>query len=233
MNPSNAVTRETIRPVRSALSDRAVCRPTHPQAPHRRGGPVTGLPAAYLMLAATLCTGIGTTALAQSPPQWGPQWTAAGDLRLPRDFHTWVFLGAPLTPNALNDGKAGFPEFHNVYIQPEAYRSYRRTGRFPEGTILLKELQLTLPGPNNDGSRTEASGRGYFPGTLNGIDISVKDSKRFKDTNGWGFFNFGHHPPPYQKTASEQPKEACADCHISNATDMVFSKFYAPILDAE
>jgi len=28
----------------------------------------------------------------------------------------------------------------------------------------LKKLQLTLPGQNSDGSRTEPSGRGYFPG---------------------------------------------------------------------
>ena len=61
----------------------------------------------------------------------------------------------------------------------------------------------------------------------------VKDSQRFKDTNGWGFFNFGHHAPPYAKTAPVQPKEACAGCHISNADNMVFRKFYAPILNAE
>jgi hypothetical protein len=30
---------------------------------------------------------------------------------------------------------------------------------FPDGTIFYKELQLTLPGQNPDGSRTEPSGR--------------------------------------------------------------------------
>jgi len=48
-----------------------------------------------------------------------------------------------------------------------------------------------------------------------------------------GVFNFGHHAPPYPKTATAQPKKACAGCHIKNATDMVFTKFYAPILEAE
>jgi len=75
--------------------------------------------------------------------------------------------------------------------------------------------------------------RGFFPGARNGIDISVKDSERFKDTNGWGFFNFGHHAPPYAKTAAAMPAEACAGCHIDNATEMVFSKFYSQILNAE
>ena len=163
----------------------------------------------------------------------GPEWTGDGQLVLPTGYHGWVFLGSPLTPHALNDGKAGFPEYHNVYIHPDAYAAYRRTGDFPEGTILLKELQLTKAGAFKDGSRTEASGRGYFPAERNGIDISVKDSKRFGDTNGWGFFNFGHHAPPYAKTAAAAPKEACAGCHIANTDNMVFMDFYRPILDAK
>ena len=152
---------------------------------------------------------------------------------LPGGYHRWVFLGSPLTPNALNGGQAGFPEYHNVYVRAEALDVYQQTGQWPDGTILLKELQLTRPGTNPDGSSVEVSGRGYFPAALNGIDISVKDSQRFKDTNSWGFFNFGHHAPPYAKTAAAAPKEACAACHIANADDMVFSKFYAPILEAK
>jgi hypothetical protein len=61
----------------------------------------------------------------------------------------------------------------------------------------------------------------------------VKDSKRFEESNGWGFFNFGHHAPPYAETAAAQPIAACAGCHIANADDMVFSQFYKPILDAK
>lgn len=191
------------------------------------------LVAATLVVSIGIAAGVVLTARAQSGPSWGPSWTAEGEFVLPRGYHQWVFLGAPLTPNALNDGKAGFPEYHNVYVQREPLKIYQETGEWPEGTVLLKELQLTLPGENPDGSRVEASGRGFFPGTRNGIDISVKDSSRFKDTNGWGFFNFGHHAPPYAKTAAVQPEEACAGCHIANATNMVFSKFYTQILNAK
>ena len=49
-------------------------------------------------------------------------------------------------------------------------RAYKKTGVFPDGTVFYKELQLTLPGENSGGSRTEPSGRGYFPGALNGAD---------------------------------------------------------------
>src|SRR5215472_16418220 len=82
--------------------------------------------------------------------------------------------------NALNDGLANFPEYHNVYIEPGSFEIYEKTNVFPEGTIMFKELQLTKkPGENPDGSRTEPSGRGYFPGAFNGADVTVKDSKRF------------------------------------------------------
>jgi len=174
----------------------------------------------------------GQTARA-ADPEWGPDWTSDGNLKLPEGYHEWVFLGSPLTPHALNNGQAGFPEYHNVYVQTEAYRAYKESGEWPEGTIMFKELQLLLNGDSADGSSLEPSGRGYFPGKLNGVDISVKDSKRFTESEGWGFFTFGHHAPPYPTVASEQPIEACAGCHIANATNMVFSKFYDPILDAD
>src|SRR6516164_6255209 len=119
------------------------------------------------------------SAQTQTGPRYLPEYTASGDLILPKNFHEWVYVGSPLTPNALNGGKAGFPEFHNVYIEPGSYEIYKKTFTFPEGTIMFKDLQLTLPPAENpDGSRTEPSGRGYFPGKWNGADATVKDTKR-------------------------------------------------------
>jgi hypothetical protein len=155
-----------------------------------------------------------------------PEYTADGDLILPKGFEKWVFVGSPLTPNALNGGKANFPEFHNVYMQPWAYEEYQKTNVFPEGTIMFKELQLTIPGQNPDGSGTEPSGRGYFPGKLNGADVTVKDTKRYGDTGGWGYYNF-HHYEPKAPTAKLKPKTECAYCHMASAKkDEVWTQFY-------
>jgi hypothetical protein len=157
-----------------------------------------------------------------------PEYTASGDLILPKNniWREWVFVGEPLTPNALNGGKANFPEYHNVYIEPGSYEIYKKTGEFPDGTILFKELQLTLPGENPDGSRTEQSGRGYFPGAFNGADVTVKDTKRYAATGGWGYYNFNHHEPK-APTAALKPKEECAYCHIASAKkDEVWTQFY-------
>ncbi len=155
-----------------------------------------------------------------------PEFTPTGELLLPKNFNEWIFVGSPLTPNALNQGKAGFPEYHNVYIEPGSYEIYKRTSVFPEGTIMFKELQLAHAPEFPDGSRTETSGRGYFPGALNGADVTVKDSKRFPDTNGWGFFNFNHSEPKLAQ-APAQPNDKCAYCHTASAKkDMVWTQFY-------
>jgi len=163
-----------------------------------------------------------------------PEFNAAGELVQPKGFRLWTFIGTPLTPNGLNNGAAGFPEYHNVYVQPKAFDHYRATGEWPEGTMMVKELQLvkTDAGNFDDGSRMEPSGRGYFPAVVNGLDVSVKDSSRYADTDSWGYFNFGHNPPPYAASAPAAPKEACAQCHIDNAhEDMVFIEFYKSILE--
>ena len=193
----------------------------------------------FVFVAAAVAIGVTVaTAFAQSTTgkatstggRYLPEYTASGDLILPKNFHEWVYVGSPLTPNALNGGQANFPEFHNVYIEPGSYEIYKRTNQFPEGTILFKELQLTLPAQNPDGSRTEPSGRGYFPGPFNGADATVKDSKRYAETGGWGYYNFNHHEPK-APTAQLKPKSECAYCHMASAKrDEVWTQFY-PLLD--
>jgi hypothetical protein len=192
---------------------------------------MTALVASGVIATAFLVQSLSSSsAQTQTRPRYLPEYTASGDLVLPKNFQEWVYVGSPLTPNALNGGQAGFPEYHNVYIEPGSYEIYKRTNEFPEGTIFFKELQLTLPGQNPDGSRTEPSGRGYFPGKPNGADVTVKDSKRYADTGGWGYYNFNHHEPK-APTAKVKAKSECAYCHIASAKkDEVWTQFY-PLLD--
>ena len=172
-------------------------------------------------------------------------FNADGTVQVPTGFRKWVFVGAPLTPEGLNDGKfncnaaganctrSNFPEYHHVYIEQKNVDVYLKTGDFPEGTVIVKELTRVLNQTFPDGSRKEPSGRGYYNGAYNGIDMSIKDSKRFAKTNNWGFFTFGHHPMPYDKTSAERPAGECAGCHIANAsnTDMTYIQFYPLLRD--
>jgi Cytochrome P460 len=162
-------------------------------------------------------------------------FTPDGKMKLPTGYRRWVFVGAPLTPNALNGGKANFPEFHHVYVEARNLDAYLKTGTFPEGTVFVKELTRVLNPTFPDGSREEPSGRGYFNGEYNGIDVTVKDSKKFAKSNGWGFFTFGHHPEPYEQTAAESPITVCAFCHQANVakTDMTWIQFYPLLRDTK
>ncbi|MEQ9617701.1 MAG: cytochrome P460 family protein [Deltaproteobacteria bacterium] len=151
-----------------------------------------------------------------------------GNLIQPENFvwRKWMYVGTPLTPNSLNPPEAPFPEFHNVYIDPASYESYTKTGKFPDGTLLIKELVSV-------GATKAASGNGFFQGDFIGLEAAYKDSKRYPDEPGnWAYFTFSHEAPPYPSSAKLQPTAACNACHEANAAeDWVFTQFY-PVLRA-
>jgi len=64
-------------------------------------------------------------------------------------------------------------------VEAHNLEAYKKTGEFPEGSLIVKELTLVLKPTFPDGSRTEPSGRGYFKGAFNGIDATEKDSNVF------------------------------------------------------
>src|ERR1700747_412848 len=153
------------------------------------------------------------------------EFTADGKLKQPVGYRKWVYVGEVITPNDMNDGEASFPEFHAVYMDPESFAHYEKTGKFRDGTVLIKELSSV-------GSKKAPSGKGYFQGELTGLEAAIKDSKQFKDEPGnWAYFSFGH-KYPLKKEASKNSVAACNQCHQDNAkTDWVFSRYY-PVLRA-
>lgn len=38
------------------------------------------------------------------------------ELVRPTGYRKWIYVGTPLTPHDMNNGRAAFPEFHSVYI---------------------------------------------------------------------------------------------------------------------
>ena len=150
-----------------------------------------------------------------------------GQLERPTGFREWVYVGTPLTPNDLNDGKAAFPEFHNVYIDPESWAHWKRTGEFRDGTILIKELISV-------GSKGAASGNGYFMGDYLGLEATIKSKEHFPNEPGnWGYFSFSTPDHTTLKAMADKfPAETCNACHQSSAAqDWVFTQYY-PVLRA-
>jgi len=158
-----------------------------------------------------------------------PKYTSDGKLVAPSAdvYREWIFVGTPVTPNDMNDGEASFPEFHNVYINPTAWREWKKSGKFPEGTYMVKELTSV-------GTKTATSGNGYFQGEFSGLEASIKDTKRYSaETKGWGYYSFGHSYPLAKETTLQEFAK-CAQCHVTNAADdMVFAQYYPPLRAAK
>ncbi|MDH3701270.1 MAG: cytochrome P460 family protein [Alphaproteobacteria bacterium] len=166
-----------------------------------------------------------------------PQFTSDKQLKVPEGkvWREWPYVGGLVTPNALNDGNAPFPEHHIIYIDPVSWAHYKKTGKFREGTVLAKELtRVRAPdGANKNGSTDEVSGAGYFMGEYSGFEITIKSKKLYpKEPGNWAYYTFGHKPEPYNATAKQQPAAACNACHeAAGAEDFVFTQFY-PVLRA-
>ena len=112
----------------------------------------------------------------QSQAEEAAKYNKKGELLQPKNYEwrEWVYVGTPVTPNSLNPPEAAFPEFHNVYINTESFKHYKKTGEFKDGTVLIKELVSV-------GATQASSGKGFFEGDFIGLEAAVKDSKRFKD----------------------------------------------------
>ena len=148
-----------------------------------------------------------------------------GELERPKGFREWIYVGTPVTPNDLNDGKAAFPELHNVYIDPDSWAHWKKTGAFRDGTILIKELVSV-------GSKAAVSGNGYFQGDFIGLEATIKSAKHFPNEPGnWAYYSFSN---PDLKTLKDSakpfPAASCNGCHAGAAADdWVFTQYY-PVL---
>jgi hypothetical protein len=187
-------------------------------------------------LAAVATCGLLTAAFAagtlQTPPVaaaapvlTGAVFAADGRLQRPVGYRQWQYvtsgIGMSYGPAAQAAALTGHVMFDNVFVQPEVYQSFLKNGVWPEGTMFVLELR---------GSETERppNNRGYFQTDIHGIEVSVKDSRRFKGR--WAYFDFGMDAA----TAAPQPESGCYACHAKNAkVDMTFVQFYPTLQDVK
>lgn len=166
----------------------------------------------------------GTSAMPQSDavPAVTPQYDKDGALIRPKDFYSWMFVGSSIGLSYSQDSDPYGPgAFHNVYTQPEAYREFLRTGKFPEKTIFIIDM-------HDSKKEVSIAKHGYTEGGSMGLDISVKDHQHFPD--GWAYFNFAYNNGKFAEKAKANPKDACFSCHAAHgAADNVFTQYY-PVL---
>lgn len=161
---------------------------------------------------------------AKPPADQLAQFTREGALVRPAGWEAWVMVGAS-TGLSYNDPQPGAAAsqgpgmFHNVYMQPWAYRELERTGAFPEGTMFV----LSFYEPSRKATPARA---GWYEGEpIPGIEVHLK--KAGVDSTGWGFYGFGDSTAAAPRIPSQA---SCYSCHAKEAAhDQVFTQFYPPV----
>lgn len=107
---------------------------------------------------------------------------------------------------------ASFGGLHNLYANEAAMQGYR-TGRFPDGAVIVFDLVEAVDG--DDAITT---------GPRKVLGVMHKDSRRWASTGGWGFegFKAGNSA---ERAVGANAATACFACHTSEKDrDYVFSK---------
>ena len=148
-----------------------------------------------------------------------------GNLRVPADYRT-AYEAVGSWAVAKDDGP-GSKQLHMVYASPGTVAAYRKDGRFPEGTVFVKEVFNTTTKDMTTGTVSSA-------GALAGWFIMVKDSAgRFAESklwgDGWGWSWFDADHP--QKTTSTDYTTDCRSCHEpARQSDWIYTRGY-PVLN--
>ena len=148
-----------------------------------------------------------------------PHFTTGGELMRPQDYREWIYLSSGLGMTYSENASNAEPRFDNVFVNPDAYRSFLKTGAWPDRTIFILEIRDAIAkGSINQG--------GHYQGGISGVEAEVKD-KRAPD--GWGYYAFG----ASGTTAKPLPNSArCLECHSKNgAVENTFVQFYPALLE--
>jgi Cytochrome P460 len=150
-----------------------------------------------------------------------------GNMRVPAGYRTsYQFLGSWAVADKTGESPT---QLHIVYASPGTIAAYRKDRRFPDGSVLVKEIFETATGPMKTGSVSRAE-------TLKGWFVMVKDSKnRHPDSplwgDGWGWSWFDAGRP--LKTTSTNFEVNCKPCHVpARATDWIYVQGYPPLEQA-
>ncbi|HLH19012.1 MAG TPA: cytochrome P460 family protein [Bryobacteraceae bacterium] len=162
----------------------------------------------------------GWIALAQKVSATGPEYTGDGQLRLPANYREWVYLSTGFDMSYNPAMTMGHHMFDNVFVNPEAWRTFMESGKWPDRTVLVLEVR----GAEGRGSINR---QGNFQSKeVMGVEVHVKDEARF--AGKWAFFAFQGGSP----TAKMIPQTAnCYSCHSDHgAVDTTFVQFYPTLM---
>jgi len=160
-----------------------------------------------------------STVAAASATASAPEYTSDGQLKLPENYREWVYLTSGFDMSYNPAMGMGHHMFDNVFVNPEAYKSFLQTGTWPDKTMLVLEVRSA------EGKGSINQSGNYQSTDVMGIEVHIKDQARF--SGKWAFFGFGD-----KTTAKMTPISAnCYTCHQAHgAVDTTFVQFYPTLL---
>jgi hypothetical protein len=178
------------------------------------------------------CTVLLLAAAATCLADPAPSFNASGELARPADYREWIYLTTGLdmfygpAPSAMR--RDGGSVFTNVYVTPDGYREFMRSGNWPEKTMFILEARRAETAASIDNV-------GKSQGPLLAIESAVKDTARFgknEGSNGWAYFTFDG-PGALKDSAGALPTSApCYACHSQNtAVDNTFVQYYPTLFE--
>ena len=158
-------------------------------------------------------------ASAQNTPANTPTYNKDGELIPPLHYREWIYLTTGMDMSYTPKTDPNMSMFDNVFVNPEAYRSFLSTGTWPDKTVFVLEGR----GASSKGSINKA---GHFQsGGVMGLEIHIKDESRFPGK--WAFFDVAS-----EERATLFPQTAnCYSCHAEHAAvDTTSVQFYPTLL---
>jgi Cytochrome P460 len=148
-----------------------------------------------------------------------PAYTKDGGLVPPLQYREWIYLTTGLNMSYFPNANPDMSMFDNVFVNPEAYRSFQATGTWPDKTVMVLESR----GAATKGSINKS---GHFQsGNMMGLEVHVKDEARFPGK--WAFFDVASE----NKATLFPQTAACYSCHAQHAAvDTTFVQFYPTLL---
>jgi len=163
---------------------------------------------------------VSAAAFRYAAPPGGPEYTADAKLKFPENYREWIYLSSGFDMSYSPDAAGmGHHMFDNVFVNPEAYQAFLKTGTWPDKTVMV------LEGRRAEGKGSINEKGNYQSVDVHGLEVHVKDEARFPGK--WAFF-MAHDT----KTAEIIPTTAnCYSCHIEHgAVDTTFVQFYPTLL---
>ena len=149
------------------------------------------------------------TALSIVPPLFAAD---TAPVPYPQGYRQWTHVKSM----TINPGHALYEAFggiHHLYANKKAEHGYK-SGKFGDGSVIVFDLL-----------EAKAADNTVQEGARKVLGVMHKDSRKYKDTGGWGFEGFKGDSAT-ERAVGQNAATACFQCHTARKDNhFVFSSF--------